>query len=180
MSGLTGLVCSHISLKTRRGKAVVIFHSSCLCSRTWWRAELECWQKAPYPGKEDYRGALSRNSVCEVNWFMFKYYIQIQLILTVLLLLGVHFRTSCPLGSFGWWKESPHSLAAVSVTDNFTVLLTKDKINLIGVRKGAARKNFKEGVLCPYFGGGGYCPCGMPIVADLRLKITAINPISRL
>lgn len=97
-------------------KGVVIFFPSCHYSWTWQRAELMCWRKAPYARREDYRGALSRNSVCEINWFMLKVYIQIQLILTVVALFGVHFRTCCPQGRVSRLKQLPHSAVIMSFT----------------------------------------------------------------
>lgn len=87
------VACPHISQRNS-GSAVLIFSPPSHHSRTWQRAELMCWRKAPYARREDYRGALSRSLVCEVNWFMLKYYIEIQLIPAVVPLCGFHFRTS--------------------------------------------------------------------------------------
>lgn len=67
-----------------------MFFPPCHPGRTWQRAELMCWRKAPYTRREDYRGALSRSLAAQVNWFVLKYYIGIHLIPAVVLLYGFH------------------------------------------------------------------------------------------
>lgn len=87
------MACPHIS-KRNSGRAALIFFPPCHPSRTWQRAELMCWRKAPYARREDYRGASSRSFAAEVNWFVLKYYIGIELIPAVVPLYGFRFRMS--------------------------------------------------------------------------------------